>query len=61
MQVTNIDLIGNHWFTDVTKVNKPIKVLDIFFTYRKHKNWELNFDLTFTNAFNHPIKISLSI
>ena len=44
MQVTNIDLIGNYWFTDVTKVNKPIKVLGIFFTYRKHKNWELNFD-----------------
>ena len=57
MQVTNIDLIGNYWFTDVTKVNKPIKVLGIFFTYREHKNWELNFDLTFTNAFNYPIKI----
>ena len=27
MQVTYIDFIGNDWFTDVTKVNKPIKVL----------------------------------
>ena len=61
MQVTNIDLFGNYWFTDVTKVNKPIKVLGIFFTYGKHKNWELNFDLTFTNAFNYPIKIYFSI
>ena len=57
MQVTYIDLIGNYWFTDVTKVNKPIKVLSIFFSYGKHKNWELNFDLAFTNAFNYPIKI----
>ena len=38
MQVTYIDLIGNYWCTDLTKVNKPIKVLDIFFTYGKHKN-----------------------
>ena len=27
MQNTYIDFIGNDWFTDVTKVNKPIKVL----------------------------------
>ena len=46
MQVTYIDLIGNYWFTVLTKlkVNKPIKVLGMFFTYGKHKNWELNFD-----------------
>ena len=37
MQVTNIDLSGNYWFRDVTKVNKPIKVLGIFFSYGKHK------------------------
>ena len=57
MQVTYIDLIDNFWFTDVTKVNKAIKVLGISFSYGKHKNRELNFDLTFTNAFNYPIKI----
>ena len=42
-------------------MNKAIKVLiGIFFTYDKHKNWKLNFDLTFTNPFNYPIKILLS-
>ena len=29
MEVTYIDLIGNFYFTDVTNVNKPIKVLGI--------------------------------
>ena len=57
MQVTYIDLIDNYWFTDVTKVNKAIKVLGILSSYGKHKNWELNFDLTFTNAFNYPMKV----
>ena len=33
---------------DITKVNEPIKVLGIFFTYNKHNNRELDFDLTFT-------------
>jgi len=31
---------------DINKVNEPIKILGIYFTYDHHKSKELNFDLT---------------
>ena len=36
----------NHDTLDINKVNEPIKILGIFFTYDRHKSKELNFDLT---------------
>jgi hypothetical protein len=36
----------NHEVLDINKVNEPIKILGIFFTYDQHKSKELNFDLT---------------
>ena len=36
----------NHETLDINKVNEPIKILGIYFTYDQHKSKELNFDLT---------------
>ena len=36
----------NHEVLDVNKVNEPIKILGIFFTYDQLKSKELNFELT---------------
>jgi len=36
----------NHEALDINKVNEPIKILGIFFTYDQRKSRELNFDLT---------------
>ena len=36
----------NHETLDMNKVNEPIKILGIYFTYDQHKSKELNFDLT---------------
>ena len=36
----------NHKTLDINKVNEPIKILGIYFTYDQHKSKELNFDLT---------------
>ena len=64
MQVTYIDLIVNYWFSDVTKVNKPIKLLGIFFTYGKHKIenstliWHLQMSLTIQSNFPYLYNIS---
>ena len=35
-----------HETLDINKVNEPIKILGIYFTYDHHKSKELNFDLT---------------
>ena len=35
----------NHEAFDINKVNEPIKILRIFFTYDQRKSRELNFDL----------------
>ena len=36
----------NHDTLDINKVNEPIKILGIYFTYDQHKSKELNFDST---------------
>ena len=36
----------NHEVLDINKVNEPIKILGIFFTYDQLKSKELNFELT---------------
>ena len=36
----------NHEVLDISKVNEPIKILSIFFTYDQLKSKELNFELT---------------
>ena len=36
----------NHEVLDINKVNEPIKILGIFFTYNQLKSKELNFELT---------------
>jgi len=36
----------NHEVLDINKVNEPIKILGIFFTYDQHNSKELNFNLT---------------
>ena len=36
----------NHEVLDINKVNEPIKILGIFFTYNQLKRKELNFELT---------------
>ena len=36
----------NHETVDIKKVNEPIKILGIYFTYNQHKSKELNFDIT---------------
>ena len=40
----------NHEVLDINKVNEPIKILDIFFTYDQYKSKELKFDLTLMSS-----------
>ena len=40
----------NHEVLDINKVNEPIKILGIFFTYDQLKSKELNFELTLNSV-----------